>query len=224
VRLNQEEGRVIGSLIEKQLTTPQQYPLSLNALLLACNQTSNRDPVVAFDEPTVDNALVSLKAAGLVRFVHPSHGRSVTRYHQLLGERLAITDQQLALIGVLLLRGPQTGGELRSRTERMCEFDGIAHVDVELERMSGLPEPLVARLPRRPGQKEERWAQLLADSSAGEPDLAVRDQPRPEAPDEGTATHLAAQVAELRAEVVELSAAVAELREQLETLHRDLYQ
>ncbi|HXW82299.1 MAG TPA: DUF480 domain-containing protein, partial [Acidimicrobiales bacterium] len=143
MRFSQEEGRVIGSLIEKQLTTPQQYPLSLNALLLACNQSSNREPVVEFDETTVDNTLALLKTAGLVSYVYPSHGRSVTRYQHLLGEQLALTEQQLALVAVLLLRGPQTGGELRSRTERMCEFDSIAQVDAELERLSARPEPVV---------------------------------------------------------------------------------
>ena len=164
MRLSQEEARVVGSLIEKQLTTPQQYPLTMNALLLACNQSSNRDPVVEFDERTVGDALVSLKAAGLTRFVHPSHGRSVVRYEQLLGESLGTSEKQLALVAVLLLRGPQTGGELRSRTERMCDFDGIAEVEAELEALSELTEPLVARLPRRPGQKEERWVQLLTGS------------------------------------------------------------
>jgi uncharacterized protein len=218
VRLNQEEARVIGSLVEKELTTPQQYPLTMNALLLACNQSSNRDPVVDFDEPTVDNALVSLKAAGLLRFVHPSHGRSVTRYHQLLGERLALTEQQLALVAVLLLRGPQTGGELRSRTERMCEFDGIAQVEGELERLSGLPEPIVARLTRQPGQKEERWVQLLSDAPALAPVTAPAD-----ALGRATKADVSADVAELRGEVAELSAAVAELREQMDALHRDLY-
>ena len=149
MRLSQEEGRVVGSLIEKQLTTPDQYPLTLNALLLACNQSSNRDPVVSFDEGTVAHALATLKGAGLVRLVHPSHGRSVTRYHHLLGEQLAISDRQVALVAVLLLRGPQTGGELRSRSARMCEFDDIAEVDVELEHLSGRSEPVVARLARR---------------------------------------------------------------------------
>jgi hypothetical protein len=218
VRLSQEEGRVIGSLIEKQLTTPQQYPLTLNALLLACNQSSNRDPVVELDERSVDNALASLKTAGLVRFVHPSHGRSVTRYQQLLGERLTITEQQLALVAVLLLRGPQTGAELRSRTERMCEFDGVAQVDVELERLNGLAEPVVARLPRRPGQKEERWVQLLTDGSA-----EVHGQPLADALGGGTTADLAADVAELHGEVAELSVMVAELRDQVEMLRRDFY-
>jgi uncharacterized protein len=219
VRLSQEEARVVGSLIEKELTTPQQYPLTMNALLLACNQSSNRDPVVDFDEATVDSVLASLKAAGLVRFVHPSHGRSVTRYQQLLAERLALTEQQLALVAVLLLRGPQTAGELRSRTERMCEFDGIAQVDGELGHLSSLSEPIVARLWRQPGQKEERWVQLLADVPAG--------APRPtqaHTAGGGTKADLTAEVAELRADMAELSATVAELRDQMEALRRDLYQ
>jgi uncharacterized protein YceH (UPF0502 family) len=210
---------VIGSLIEKQLTTPDQYPLTLNALLLACNQTTNRDPVVAFDEGTVDQALAALKAAGLVRLVHPSHGRSVTRFQQLLGEHLAISERQAALVAVLLLRGPQTGGELRSRSARMCEFDDIAEVDAELERLSGLPEPVVVRLPRRPGQKEERWVQLLTDSSTGLPGRPADDVPS------GDATPaLASEVAELRVEVADLRDKVAQLRDEVETLRRALHQ
>ena len=161
--LSPEEGRVVGSLIEKQLTTPQQYPLTMNALLLACNQSSNRDPVVDFDERTVDSALTSLKSAGIVRFVHPSHGRSVIRYRQVLEETLALGDTELALVGVLLLRGPQTAGELRSRTERMAQFEGIAGVESELDRLAARPDPLARKLSRRPGQKEERWVQLLTD-------------------------------------------------------------
>jgi uncharacterized protein len=214
VRLSREEARVIGSLIEKELTTPQQYPLSVNALMLACNQSSNREPVVEYDERTVDNALTTLKAAGLVSFVYPSHGRSVTRYQQLLGERLELTDRQLGLVAVLLLRGPQTGGELRSRTERMGEFGGITDVENELGNLSERSEPLVVRLERRSGQKEERWAQLLADVPAG----ALDDEPdvsNAEAPGAARATDLAAEVAELRAEVAELRAALAGLSARL---------
>jgi uncharacterized protein len=221
VLLSPEQARVVGSLIEKQLTTPQQYPLTLNALLLACNQSSNRNPVVEFDERTVDNALAMLKGAGLVRFVHPSHGRSVTRYQHLLGEQLAIGDQQLALLAVLLLRGPQTVGELRSRTERMCEFDGTAQVDLELERLSKLPEPLVARVSRRPGQKEDRWVELLTDSSGGPIGVQAHDssarraptKPAEEAPHPVAVSELAAQVAELRAELSELRDQIGALRQ-----------
>ncbi|MGO9657737.1 MAG: YceH family protein [Acidimicrobiales bacterium] len=219
MRLSQEEARVIGSLIEKQLTTPDQYPLSLNALLLACNQSSNRDPVVVFDDGTVDRALAALKVAGLVRLVYPSHGRSVTRYQQLLGEQLAISERQAALVAVLLLRGPQTAGELRSRTARMCEFDDIAEVEVELQGLGGLPEPVVARLPRRPGQKEERWAQLLTDASTG-----VLGEPASDVPHGGAAPTLASDVAELHIEVAELRDKVAKLCDDVEALQRALHQ
>jgi uncharacterized protein len=179
VELGAEEGRVVGSLIEKQLTTPQQYPLTLNSLVLACNQSSNRDPVVSYDERTVEEALGSLKAAGLVRFVHPSHGRSVLRYRQVLEERLALDDTELALLGVLVLRGPQTLAELRARTERMASFDGIATVDAELERMASRPDPLVTRLPRRPGQKEERWAELITLDGARAATVPATREPAP---------------------------------------------
>jgi uncharacterized protein len=228
VLLSPEEGRVVGSLIEKQLTTPQQYPLTLNSLLLACNQSSNRDPVVDFDERTVDGALASLKTAGFVRFVHPSHGRSVIRYRQVLEERLALDTTELALVGVLLLRGPQTAGELRSRTERMADFDGIAAVDAELDRLAGRPEPLARKLPRRPGQKEERWVQLLTgagtveeqgavsdreDESGREADLGFVDQAGP--PPSGRLAALEEEVSELRSEVEQLRADLDDLRTQL---------
>jgi hypothetical protein len=216
VRLSLEEGRVIGSLIEKQLTTPDQYPLSLNALVLACNQSSNRDPVVAFDESTVEHALAALKAAGLVRLVYPSHGRSVTRYQQHLREQLEITERQAALIAVLLLRGPQTEGELRTRTVRMCEFDDIAEVDGELQRLSERPEPVVARLARRPGQKEERWAQLLTDS----PTTTLAPE-RADVPPGGD-VNLAMDVAQLRLEVAELRDQLAKLTDEVETLSQAL--
>ncbi|HUJ67834.1 MAG TPA: DUF480 domain-containing protein [Acidimicrobiales bacterium] len=234
--LSPEEGRVIGSLIEKQLTTPQQYPLTMNSLVLACNQSSNREPVVEFDERTVDSALTSLKSAGLVRFVHPSHGRSVIRYRQVLEEQLALGDTELALLGVLLLRGPQTAGELRARTERMAQFEGMAAVDSELERLVRRPDPLVRKLARRPGQKEERWVQLLAGD-----DLAVATVPGPAlGPDRdddhrgagagdretltggsplgaspGRLAALEEEVAELRDEVKQLRSDLDDLRTQL---------
>jgi uncharacterized protein YceH (UPF0502 family) len=161
VILDIEQGRVIGCLVEKQLTTPQQYPLTLNALVLACNQTSNRDPIVIYDNGLVQRTLASLKEAGLVRFVYPSSGRSATRFRQVFDEHLGLDAQALALVAVLLLRGPQTPGELRSRTERMATFGGIDAVVAELEQLGARPEPLVRQLARRPGQKEERWMQLL---------------------------------------------------------------
>jgi uncharacterized protein YceH (UPF0502 family) len=179
MRLTPEEGRVIGSLVEKQLTTPQQYPLTLNSLVLACNQSSNREPVVAYDEPVVQTALAALRTAEMVSLVYPSHGRSVTRYRHTLAERLGLDERELALVAVLLLRGPQTAGELRARTERMAQFDGIDAVDADLVRLSEKQEPLAIRLPRRPGQKEERWTQLLS-GAASSPGSAT-DGPAPPA-------------------------------------------
>jgi len=167
VRLGLEQGRVIGCLVEKQLTTPQQYPLSLNALVTACNQTSNRDPVVRYDSTLVQRTLASLKEAGLVRFVYPSHGGSATRYRQVLDEQLGLDKPALSLVAVLLLRGPQTAGELRARTDRMASLDSSLAVNAELERLGALPEPVVLRLARRPGQKEERWVQLLTTDAPG---------------------------------------------------------
>jgi len=223
MQLSPEEARVVGSLIEKQLTTPLQYPLTLNALLLACNQSSNRDPVVEFEQRTIANALANLKAGGLVRFVHPSHGRTVVRYQQLLGEHFSVSDQQLGLIALLMLRGPQTAGELRSRSERMCEFDSLADVEHELEHLSKRPEPLVARLLRRPGQKEERWTHLLTESGAvlGRPGSrlsAAGTAPGPrqdDVADASAASGLGAQVAALRVELTEL-------RHQFEALQREI--
>jgi uncharacterized protein len=197
---------VIGSLAEKQLTTPQQYPLTLNALVLACNQTSNRDPIVAYDETTVELALSSLKEMGLLRFVHPSHGRSAVRYRQVLDERFGLDSKGLSILAVLVLRGPQTVGELRARTERMAEFSALEDVEAELQRLVSGPNPLVTRLPRRPGQKEERWAQLLAGeastSMSGGADLDAADRIVP----------LGEQVASLRADLAALQEEVARIK------------
>ncbi len=159
--LTVEELRVLGSLVEKELTTPDQYPLTLNALVLACNQKSNREPVFDLDESTVSSAVTSSKTKGFVRFVHPSHGRSVLRYAHILGDALDLSERQLALLAVLVLRGPQTLGELRARTERMTTFEDLDDLERELGRMNGLDPPIVERLARRPGQKEERYAHLL---------------------------------------------------------------
>ena len=157
VHLSLEQGRVIGCLIEKQLTTPQQYPLTLNALVAACNQSSNREPVVCYDGGTVQRALASLKDSGLVRFIYPSHGGSAPGTARCSTSSSGLDTEGLGLIAVLLLRGAQTAGELRARTERMASFGGVDAVNSELERLGARAEPLVLRLPRRPGQKEERW-------------------------------------------------------------------
>jgi hypothetical protein len=219
VELTPVEARVIGSLAEKQLTTPQQYPLTLNALVIACNQTSNRDPVVVYDDSIVEGAMSSLKDSGLLRFVHPGHGRSATRYRQVLDERFGLDPRGLSVLAVLLLRGPQTVGELRARTERMADFGSLEDVGAELERMAGGPDPLVRRLPRRPGQKEERWAQLLATeppeseahSDFGEGAAAAAVAVRTVSLDD-VVTSLRADVDALREEVQRISTIVEELR------------
>ena len=169
VRLSAKGARVLGSLVEKELTTPQQYPLTITSLVTACNQASNRDPVVDYDEGTVMSTLDELKAQRLVRFVLPSHGRTAVRYRQVLDEALALDLRQRALLAVLLLRGPQTIGELRVRTDRMAEFDGLDDVEHELGFLASLDEPLVLSLGRRPGQKEERWDCPLVAPSTGDP-------------------------------------------------------
>ncbi len=158
------EARVLASLAEKQLTTPQQYPLTLNALQSACNQSTNRDPVVAFDEQAILDALSSLKERGLVRFVHPSHGRSAIRYRQVLEEAIGLEVAELAFVSVLVLRGPQTAGELRLRTERMAPVGDLAAAEHLLDTLVERGD-VVTRLARRPGQKEERFAHLLTEDS-----------------------------------------------------------
>jgi uncharacterized protein YceH (UPF0502 family) len=221
--LTVEELRVLGSLVEKELTTPDQYPLTLNALVLACNQKTNREPVLDLDESTVAEAVTSSKTKGLVRFVHPSHGRSALRYAHILGDALDLSERQLALLAVLVLRGPQTLGELRARTERMTTFEDLDDLERELGRMNGLDPPIVERLARRPGQKEERYAHLLGGdiADAPYPTPTHATYPTPAAPTP-TFRHarpaeidLAGQLEELRADVDELKVQLADLRRQL---------
>jgi uncharacterized protein YceH (UPF0502 family) len=220
-------GRVLGCLVEKQLTTPQQYPLTLNALTLACSQSTNREPVMTLDEHAVQGALQELKELRLVRFVLPSHGKSVVRYRHVLDEAHGLDAQRVALLAVLLLRGPQTPGELRARTARMAEFDSLDALQGELQILSEQPEPLVRLLPRQPGQKEDRWQQLLADEAGGGTAMgtmgggtaeSVDDDPRPA----GAAAGPTAGSTGLEQRVVELAVEVASLRDQLDTVSESL--
>jgi len=214
MELSPECARVLGALIEKGLATPQQYPLTVNALQAACNQTSNREPVVSYDETTVLIALDELKDRKLVRFVLPSHGRSVIRYRQVLDEKLALDDRQCAVLAVLLLRGPQTIGELRIRTERMATFDSLEEIDHELDLLHSREEPLAHNIGRRPGQKEERWATTLVPAPAPGPDPGPG--PHPDQPRSTTSSdELRAELEELRAEVADLRRDIQELRDSL---------
>ena len=172
------EVRVLGCLIEKQRTTPDAYPLSLNALRAACNQTTSRDPVVAYDESTVRDALHRLGRRGWTRLASGAGSRAV-KYRQLFQEALGLGEGELAVLTVLMLRGPQTLGELKQRTERMHRFASLDDIVATLEALAA--RELAARQPRKPGQKDDRYAQLLggeaeppATAGAPAPDLEER--------------------------------------------------
>lgn len=156
-----EEQRVLGSLLEKQTTVPASYPLTANALRSACNQSSNREPVVDYDQQTVERTAKSLKERGLLRIVWSDTGRRTLKYHQILDEQLGLDPDERALLTVLLLRGAQAPGELRTRTERLYGFADRSEVEACLRRMAGRPQPLVKELELRPGQQDHRWLHLL---------------------------------------------------------------
>ena len=198
------ELRVLGCLIEKQRTTPDVYPLSLNALRLACNQTTNREPVVEYDEATVRDAVQRLARRGWVRLASGQGSRAV-KYRHLLDDALGVDAGELSLLAVLMLRGPQTVGELKARTERLHRFESLAEVEETLERL--VARELVVRLPRRPGRKEDRYAQLL-----GGPVEEAVSAAAP-APGEGTGTR--ARVDELEQRVRRLEEDLASLRDEL---------
>jgi uncharacterized protein len=159
--LDPTDQRVLGSLMEKQTTVPASYPLSGNALRSACNQTSNRDPVLDLDQQEVDRTARSLKERGLLRIVWSDTGRRTLKYHQVLDERLGLAPDERALLTVLLLRGEQAPGELRTRTERLHRFADRGEVEACLRAMAARPQPLVRELDRRPGQQDRRWIHLL---------------------------------------------------------------
>jgi uncharacterized protein len=166
--LNDIETRVLGSLVEKQVTTPEYYPLTLNALMLACNQKNNRTPVTSYDETTVAQALETLREKNLAYVFYGSTSR-VPKYKHVLPEVMHLSAPELALICVLLLRGPQTTGELATRAFRLHEFSGLEEVETTLNSLIARePDPLVVRLPRQPGQKEVRFAHLLSGTPTAE--------------------------------------------------------
>jgi uncharacterized protein YceH (UPF0502 family) len=200
------ELRVLGCLIEKQRTTPDTYPLSLNALRLACNQATNRDPVVAYDEETIRVGLAALSRRGWARLAS-GPGTRVVKYRHLLDEALGLSHAELALLAVLMLRGAQTPGELKQRTERMHPFASLHEVDSVLERL--IERELVARLPRRPGQKETRHEQLLGDAAAEPLTSSIADDPADDA-DDGRIHALEKRVERLEDELASLRRSLAE--------------
>jgi uncharacterized protein YceH (UPF0502 family) len=175
------EIRVLGCLIEKQRTTPDAYPLSLNSLRLACNQATNRDPVVAYEEREIKAALDRMSNRGWTRFASGASSRAL-KYRHLLDEALQLSRPELSLLGVLMLRGAQTVGELKQRSDRLHRFESIAEVAQTLDALA--QRELVERLERRPGQKEERWRQLLGADSSEEILQPEPEEPQPRGDDQ----------------------------------------
>ncbi len=215
--LSAAEVRVLGSLIEKQITTPDNYPLSLNSLTNACNQLTNRDPVVVYDDQTVVAAIDALRDQRLATLFHGAESR-VAKYRHSLQDTLPLPSAEVAVLCVLLLRGPQTVGELRTRTERLHAFESLADVEAALQQLVTHVPPLVTKLPRQPGTKESRYAHLLA--GAPEPAIERSTAPLPSAtpvvptpPSElERVTRLEAEVADLRQQVTFLTEQLAEVR------------
>ncbi len=208
--LTAPQARVLGALIEKQLSTPDAYPMTLKALTTACNQTSNRDPVVDYEPQLVETTIHALKGKGVARIVHPRSGERSTKFRHVLDEALDIGEAETALLSVLLLRGAQTVNELRIRTERLHQADADA-IEATLAAMSGGDRPLVQRLDPAPGQKEARWLQLLEVGVEERAAAAARSSGR----DGSGGSRQAGRVEELEDRVARLEARVAGLVEAL---------
>jgi uncharacterized protein YceH (UPF0502 family) len=213
MELTASETRVLGCLLEKQLATPNAYPLTLNALVTAANQTSNREPIVNYDDAEVVDALNGLRQKGVARVVLGS-GQRAEKYRHVLEDVWGLDEQHRAVLAVMMLRGPQTVGELRQRTERLARFDSLGEVEQVLRLLANREEPFARRLERAPGQKEARWVELFSGEAAAleaatraEPGDDGEDGPRPRSATDA-----------LREEVAALRDEVAALREELRAL------
>jgi uncharacterized protein YceH (UPF0502 family) len=214
--LTEVEARIVGALVEKQLTTPEYYPLTLNALIAACNQKSNREPVVAYDERTVESALENLRDRNLVYVFYGSTSR-VPKYKHMLPGIYELEPSEVAVLCVLMLRGAQTIGEIRGRTERLYDFRDLNDVQETLDALAKRDEPLIARLERAPGQKEARFAHLLC----GEGHLAVMAEAAARPASSGHAggeriEKLEQEVESLKTELAEFKETFEEFRKQFE--------
>jgi hypothetical protein len=219
--LTAAQARVLGALVEKEVTTPEYYPLSLNALISACNQRSNREPVMNLGEEEVRQALHGLEDRRLAGRARGAEGR-VTKYEHWLGEAFNFSRAETALICLLLLRGPQTPGELRGRTERMHRFEEIGDVLAGVQKLMEREPALVAVLPRQPGTKELRYAHLLSGAAAAAESTFAQREAGPYAegraePDAGQAE----RIAQLEAEVAELRQEMSALRQKIDDLFAD---
>lgn len=207
---NPEEVRVLGALIEKRLSTPAHYPLTMNSLITACNQSSNRDPVVDYDQELVNEALISTRQRGF-SFIFTQAGARVPKFKENLCPKLELDDAQAAVLAELMLRGPQTPGELRQRTTRMFNFDELSAVEEVLTRLAGRETPLVVQLPRQPGKREARYAHLLS----GEIDLdelAEQAAAAPSGSSRSRTAELEERIATLEQQMAEVLAVIKELR------------
>ena len=219
VILSDIEARVLGSLIEKDITTPDYYPLSLNALVNACNQKNNREPVMTLDENAVRDALGTLQEK---RLAGPASGADsrVTKYEHRLQEAYNFDRREIAIICVLLLRGPQTPGELRGRTDRMYHFEALEDVVSTLDRLAHRDPPLAAALPRQPGTKETRYMHLYSGEVPAASMANVERAPTPDNAGSGSSANrisaLEAEVASLRSELSEVQQQLAAFRKQFE--------
>jgi uncharacterized protein YceH (UPF0502 family) len=212
-QLTEVEARVLGSLVEKQLTTPEYYPLTLNALTAACNQKSNRDPVVSYDETTIMTAIDSLRDKNLVYLYYGTSSRAV-KYKHMMPSVFDLDAAGVALVAVLLLRGPQTIGELRERTGRLHEFAGLGEVQEALDNLTRRDEPLIIKLERQAGQKEARYAHLLCgpvDQSAA---MHIRESR------EASSSGKEDKIAKLESEIENLRGEFASLRETFEEFRK----
>lgn len=216
-------ARILGCLLEKERTTPENYPLSLNSLLAACNQTTNRDPVTAYDEADLQHGIEALRQARLLNVVFGS-GSRVQKYRHTLPDHCNLDRRDFAILTLLLLRGPQTPGELRSRSERLHHFESLEELDSCLAALAVGPSPLIRALPQHPGQKETRYVHLLSPEPEGGWQLSASpaSSPHPTAPELLPAAaaarigSLEADLAALRSELDALKAAFAAFRKQFE--------
>jgi len=214
--LNETEARVVGSLVEKQLTTPEYYPLTLNALVAACNQKSNREPVVNYDEKTVTDTLEHLRDRNIVYVYYGSTSR-VPKYKHMLPSIYELEPSEVAVMCVMMLRGPQTLGELRTRTERLYAFSGLGEIQETLDGLARREDPLVVKLPVQPGRKEARFAHLLLGEidiealAAAQATRATRGGAAPERIEK-----MEEEIAALRMEVASLNQMFDDFRKQFE--------
>ena len=204
--LDPVEIRVLGCLIEKERTVPDTYPMTLNGLRTACNQSTSREPITSLSDGEIVRAVEALKDDKLVRMVHASHGARTTKYRQVLDETLELDAPQVALLALLMLRGPQSAGELRTRSDRLHAFESLTDVEASLASLASRNEPLAMCVGRASGQRDDRWAHLLGD---GVSEVAVAAPRESRAPTHSTATYepdpdLLARVAALEAKVADL--------------------